>query len=620
MKCTKIIPYQCIDLIFFKHYNFITMLFKGNDFTMKRILSVFLALTCVFSCLSPSSIAFAVSETSSTEEIVPKGPRSSTSEEYMKKSSADARKTKNKNHIRYKAFLTALLCTTGTDVYIKFVQKKGKNIFNFTVPKIDNTNVKAPYTSQHITQINALILALKEKKDKIYLKTNVSKKYLSLQDSIEVNGHILTGDKVLEYGEKVLEFLEEKKIEDSKESSLETAENLTADVLFINKVQLLFQDILDFKENSPKTYLLERKTEEEIKRRKEINNRKAKIKYRIKKNINRKAFLTTLLCLSGSNIYIKYRPTVGYKTIDFTIYKINDKTINYNFNLYNEIDILIAALRNMKGNLGFKLKLIINGFKLKGIKINKTIIDIIQIDYFGDKIVEFLYEKAQAGDKEKIYDQILNISEDIEFQNKASEILNEILSTKPSEVTSPEQSGASSIESINTDYSTEKGQNYLAQKSFLTVLLCAIGINVDIVPKKDYKNEIRDFRISQINNTPFYSSFQMTKMHIEKLIEFFSENQTKISFEYKQANYLGKDEAMIINNKYLPINDVINLGKKAFDLIVKKCNDPLHTLGQSISLSKDFLFKEEVANLLKDIMPYDSSKKNKILPACPKFD
>lgn len=619
MKCTKIIPYQCIDLIFFKHYNFITMLFKGNDFTMKRILSVFLALTCVFSCLSPSSIAFAVSETSSTEEIVPKGPRSSTSEEYMKKSSADARKTKNKNHIRYKAFLTALLCTTGTDVYIKFVQKKGKNIFNFTVPKIDNTNVKAPYTSQHITQINALILALKEKKDKIYL-ANVSKKYLSLQDSIEVNGHILTGDKVLEYGEKVLEFLEEKKIEDSKESSLETAENLTADVLFINKVQLLFQDILDFKENSPKTYLLERKTEKEIKRRKEINNRKAKIKYRIKKNINRKAFLTTLLCLSGSNIYIKYRPTVGYKTIDFTIYKINDKTINYNFNLYNEIDILIAALRNMKGNLGFKLKLIINGFKLKGIKINKTIIDIIQIDYFGDKIVEFLYEKAQAGDKEKIYDQILNISEDIEFQNKASEILNEILSTKPSEVTSPEQSGASSIESINTDYSTEKSQNYLAQKSFLTVLLCAIGINVDIVPKKDYKNEIRDFRISQINNTPFYSSFQMTKMHIEKLIEFFSENQTKISFEYKQANYLGKDEAMIINNKYLPINDVINLGKKAFDLIVKKCNDPLHALGQSISLSKDFLFKEEVTNLLKDIMPYDSSKKNKILPECPKFD
>lgn len=610
MKCTKIIPYQCIDLIFFKHYNFITMLFKGNDFTMKRILSVFLALTCVFSCLSPSSIAFAVSETSSTEEIVPKGPRSSTSEEYMKKLSADARKTKNKNHIRYKAFLTALLCTTGTDVYIKFVQKKGKNIFNFTVPKIDNTNVKAPYTSQHITQINALILALKEKKDKIYLKTNVSKKYLSLQDSIEVNGHILTGDKVLEYGEKVLEFLEEKKIEDSKESSLETAENLTADVLFINKVQLLFQDILDFKENSPKTYLLERKTEEEIKRRKEINNRKAKIKYRIKKNINRKAFLTTLLCLSGSNIYIKYRPTVGYKTIDFTIYKINDKTINYNFNLYNEIDILIAALRNMKGNLGFKLKLIINGFKLNGIKINKTIIDIIQIDYFGDKIVEFLYEKAQAGDKEKIYDQILNISEDIEFQNKASEILNEILSTKPPEVTSPEQ----------TDYSTEKGQNYLAQKSFLTVLLCAIGINVDIVPKKDYKNEIRDFRISQINNTPFYSSFQMTKMHIEKLIEFFSENQTKISFEYKHANYLGKDEAMIINNKYLPINDVINLGKKAFDLIVKKCNDPLHALGQSISLSKDFLFKEEVTNLLKDIMPYDSSKKNKILPECPKFD
>ena len=619
MKCTKIIPYQCIDLIFFKHYNFITMLFKGNDFTMKRILSVFLALTCVFSCLSPSSIAFAVSETSSTEEILPKGPRSSTSEEYMKKSSADARKTKNKNHIRYKAFLTALLCTTGTDVYIKFVQKKGKNIFNFTVPKIDNTNVKAPYTSQHITQINALILALKEKKDKIYL-TNVSKKYLSLQDSIEVNGHILTGDKVLEYGEKVLEFLEEKKIEDSKESSLETAENLTADVLFINKVQLLFQDILDFKENSPKTYLLERKTEKEIKRRKEINNRKAKIKYRIKKNINRKAFLTTLLCLSGSNIYIKYRPTVGYKTIDFTIYKINDKTINYNFNLYNEIDILIAALRNMKGNLGFKLKLIINGFKLNGIKINKTIIDIIQIDYFGDKIVEFLYEKAQAGDKEKIYDQILNISEDIEFQNKASEILNEILSTKPPEVTSPEQSGASDIESINTDYSTEKGQNYLAQKSFLTLLLCAIGINVDIVPKKDYKNEIRDFRISQINNTPFYSSFQMTKMHIEKLIEFFSENQTKISFEYKHANYLGKDEAMIINNKYLPINDVINLGKKAFDLIVKKCNDPLHALGQSISLSKDFLFKEEVTNLLKDIMPYDSSKKNKILPECPKFD
>ena len=264
----------------------------------------------------------------------------------------------------------------------------------------------------------------------------------------------------------------------------------------------------------------------------------------------------------------------------------------------------------MKGNLGFKLKLIINGFKLNGIKINKTIIDIIQIDYFGDKIVEFLYEKAQAGDKEKIYDQILNISEDIEFQNKASEILNEILSTKPPEVTSPEQ----------TDYSTEKGQNYLAQKSFLTVLLCAIGINVDIVPKKDYKNEIRDFRISQINNTPFYSSFQMTKMHIEKLIEFFSENQTKINFEYKHANYLGKDEAMIINNKYLPINDVINLGKKAFDLIVKKCNDPLHALGQSISLSKDFLFKEEVTNLLKDIMPYDSSKKNKILPECPKFD
>lgn len=204
---------------------------------MKRILSIFLTSICLSPCIIPNNIVFAKSEDSLTEEISHKKPRSLEPEEIH---ISDC-----ENQIRQKAFLIALLCATGTDVYINPVRKITKKVLNLTVSKIGNTEVEIKGADDHFSQLNALVLA---SRNIIDLETVIHKNDC-MQNSFKINGHNLKIDQVLEYGDKFLEFFRERKQNTIISSIQKTDKNLTEDIVLRYKTELLFRDILNSQEN-----------------------------------------------------------------------------------------------------------------------------------------------------------------------------------------------------------------------------------------------------------------------------------------------------------------------------------------------------------------------------------
>ena len=59
---------------------------------------------------------------------------------------------------------------------------------------------------------------------------------------------------------------------------------------------------------------------------------------------------------------------------------------------------------------------------------------------------------------------------------------------------------------------------------------------------------------------------------------------------------------------------IINFGKKAFDLISQKFQEPPYLPQKYVNLTADSSFRENAIKLLIDIITYDSSRKKKILP------
>ena len=201
---------------------------------IKKILSIFMAFSCIFSAGAP---VFADSD----DEYLPiqylKVHQIST-----KPSLSQSDKLVKKRRIAQKSFLAGLLLATGADIEIAF-RKKYKNLLSLTdfmVKKINNIDVNVPITSANQNnEIAALLDALKNENFKFEFNSRASRQLVIL--NAKIKDHFLSQSTMHKMGEKVLELIAEKRSTIPAHVTM----NLNDDIELRNKILDIFNGLLE---------------------------------------------------------------------------------------------------------------------------------------------------------------------------------------------------------------------------------------------------------------------------------------------------------------------------------------------------------------------------------------
>lgn len=561
---------------------------KENDFVMKKMLSIFLALNCLFFCVFPASTAFASGENALNGTVLhkPKNPRPP---------KTPASSARAKNFLIQKVFLTTLLCAIGVDIKIKFLKNSRKIPSNFVVTEINNVKTNFENPREDFSQIKVLtrtLCQLSQKGDKIKFEfCNPAFQYI--KNIATINGHVLRIDQILKYGEKALELFYEKDKERTT-LSYEAEENLTTDVIFKSKAESLLKDILIPKSNLPGEADHAEETLFPLEdNKKNKNNTKA---------INQKAFLTGLLCVSYSDIYIKYHedsPTE--KNFDFTVCKINNTYVNPNsYTPHYESKAIMDVLQNKRTIIKFEPKIISSDYFLNLVKLNGHIVGSFEINSLGEKISKLIYERKQAMCKDQIQTQTINLGDDILFRIKAEEILKNVLNPG-------EKAEKKPTLSQNGPTTGKCNSCLIAQKSFLISLLCSVGADVYVIPKRNLQNQIIDFTVYKMDTTQIFVVHFMHVFQIKKMLEFILESHYLTNFTYRFSEKNNIIENVTVSGNFLKAPAITKRGMKAFDLISEKLNKQNASSSQPVNLTADHTLKSKIKDTLKDVVDYDES-------------
>lgn len=193
---------------------------------IKKALSIFLAFSYIFSPVANAS--------GTPKTALPRPSKTgckSDSYSYLKRVS------------NQKAFLAGLLCATGTNVCIKLYPGPETKSCNFTITRIDDTNIEVRNHIDHLIQINALLYFLVNNKDIIDFEYDPHTSGI-LTSCIKVNDYYLTQKVIQDIGEKILELILENKKNPYKSQLGNILVNLTQDPSFKEKVTNIFEDIL----------------------------------------------------------------------------------------------------------------------------------------------------------------------------------------------------------------------------------------------------------------------------------------------------------------------------------------------------------------------------------------
>ena len=148
----------------------------------------------------------------------------------------------------------------------------------------------------------------------------------------------------------------------------------------------------------------------------------------------------------------------------------------------------------------------------------------------------------------------------------------------------------------------------IAQKAFLTALLCAADIDAYIKYQKDRIEKNLNFTVvgtegdfieglGRNNNV-----FQM-----ETLIKVLREKKDIINFSC-DSRYNGRAlNCVKINNYLLTQTDINKIGEKVLDLIYEKKKIAIssHNILDLVNLKEDDLFKQEIISIFKEILNYN---------------
>lgn len=201
---------------------------------IKKILSVFMAFTLVFSAGTP---VFA-----DDTELFPV--------DYLKRHQVQTKiptgtflfSIDKKKKVAQKAFLSALACSLGINIEIRIHRIGSKVPINFTVQKIGDSDIHSLSADDHDPQISALLDVLRNKNYKFEIK---SSKVFTIY-SAKINNHFLNQTTILKIGEKVLKLIYEERQLTIKSQPVAEYLNLTHDISFRNKVFNIVGELLKY--------------------------------------------------------------------------------------------------------------------------------------------------------------------------------------------------------------------------------------------------------------------------------------------------------------------------------------------------------------------------------------
>lgn len=569
---------------------------------MKKVLSIFLALTCLFSSAAPGSIIFASGGTSHTKRSSPKAPRPPKPERKPYEPTKDT--LRKKDLIKQKAFLTALACLNGADVNIKLHKITKKESLNFTVIQVNNSAVTVKTNAAHSVQLEALMVSFEKENNDIDVEIDTPY-YRCITNFIKINGKVLKIEEVLEYGDKVLNLICEKKEKFSPNYTTEIEENLTTDTSFMSQIMVLFQDILCSSENSGQT--TSEKETESPKDSKDVfsNHMKELISL-----ISQKAFLTALLCLNDSNVYIKYHRDGRCKSINFTITQIDNSSIpciSY-YNIGTEMKALSTALKNKKGKINYKLKKKSYGLKARKAEVNGHTLSDQDIEEFGRKILELLYERKKITHPSQPQKHVINLTNDYVFKDEAAKILGSILERKKSKKKSPQKnelklpSILDSPKALSYYYRTQRF--YVSQKALLSALLCLNDSNVFIRYDENPKYQSIDFTVTKIDDSNIDCNSCKMANQMEILSTTLENKKGNIDYSPKKKTTGFKIKKAEINGCIFSNQDIEELGNEILNLLYEKKQTAQQNETQKLvlNLNEDETFKDKAAKILSNIL------------------
>lgn len=312
-----------------------------------------------------------------------------------------------------------------------------------------------------------------------------------------------------------------------------------------------------------------------------------------RRKIAQKAFLTALLCVTGTNIEITSIRNVSSSYATFKIHKVNGVNIDYSNNTRDNksLNLQIAILINeAKKNKNIELNIVNKGQKviLSSAKINNYFLNQLTICKIGEKILELIKKyKSQICVGETIkFGEIINLNKNIPLMNGFVNILGELLknentpkifeltsnSKKLDPITNPDH-----IELLNKKPNDFPKLMIYYQKIFFAGILSALGAKVSV---KENNSVITADGLPVRISLWIINSFRTKSKELErgfsytiKYINFICSRNEEIKIETLQMSYSTPIKVVINKTITLDVNDLYNLGQKFYNLICKMLDE-----------------------------------------------
>lgn len=340
-----------------------------------------------------------------------------------------------------------------------------------------------------------------------------------------------------------------------------------------------------------------------------------------KRKFAQKAFLTGLLCSTGTNIEISiYKNNTSHYR--FSIKKINNGEINFPKKSKKYSDEL-GALLNALQNKNFKFEFSNSGrynitYTLLGAKINGYFLKQSTIYKIGKKILKIIDEWA-SNDIYRSFDTI-SINDNIDLKNEILNAFGDLLECEPDkneetieffELPSDAKKLDPIVNPIHVNYLKQnpEGSSHLVvcyQKMLLSGLLSAFGAKTIMKLNGKFDDEfpecIKLFNMLKPNLRPRTVYYRFLNSIIEYINTHFEPQKLRV--ETTKMAYSSPVKTVIINNCiFLNENDVFNLGQKFYNLINEIiCKYPIEESGHCglIDLSEITIFTQNVKIIFKE--------------------
>lgn len=156
-----------------------------------------------------------------------------------------------------------------------------------------------------------------------------------------------------------------------------------------------------------------------------------------------------------------------------------------------------------------------------------------------------------------------------------------------------------------SDYLLFQKRKIAVQKAFLVALICAMGTNVHIKFQREQTAQNLNFTVFGIGDS-FIKDLKpsQNRLQIGNLLEFLTNSEDAIDFEYSLRPGSLTMDCVKINNYFLTQNEIYKIGEKVLEFIYMKKGIAYlnHSIHKMVNLTEDVLFRQNILNIFGEIL------------------